>query len=80
MTVAGVRVGPEPDAVVMRDCIVIGGGCYGTFYARQLAKAQARGRAKLRRVVVVDRDPGCRARRELGEADDRTFEIGRAHV
>ncbi|HXQ29025.1 MAG TPA: DUF309 domain-containing protein [Gemmatimonadales bacterium] len=66
---------PETDVVVMRDCIVIGGGCYGTFYARQLAKAQARGRAKLRRVVVVDRDPACRARRELGEAADRTFVV-----
>jgi hypothetical protein len=57
----------------MRDVIVVGGGCYGTFYATQLAKAKERGRATLRSTVIVDRDPGCRARRELPEAADRTF-------
>jgi hypothetical protein len=64
------------DAVVMRDVIVVGGGCYGTFYATQLAKAKEKGKARFRRVVVVDRDPDCRARRELGEASDREF-VGR---
>ena len=63
------------DAVVMRDVLVVGGGCYGTFYAGQLAKAQARGKARFRQVIVVDRDPACRARRELGEAADRRFVI-----
>jgi hypothetical protein len=61
------------DAVVMRDVIVVGGGCYGTFYATQLAKAKEKGKARFRKVVVVDRDPACRARRELGEAPDREF-------
>jgi hypothetical protein len=61
--------------VVMRDVIVVGGGCYGTFYAGQLAKARERGKAGYRRVIVVDRDPRCRARRELGEAPDRTFAV-----
>jgi len=37
----------------MRDVIVIGGGCYGTFYAGQLAKAQQKGKAGYRRVIVV---------------------------
>jgi len=35
----------------MRDVMVIGGGCYGTFYAGQLAKAKARGRADYRCVA-----------------------------
>jgi hypothetical protein len=61
------------ESVRLRDVVVIGGGCYGTFYAAQIAKARARGRATFRRVVVVDRDPACRARRELGEAPDREF-------
>jgi len=52
---------------------VVGGGCYGTFYASQLAKAKARGRTQYRTVVVVDREHDCWARRELGEAPDRTF-------
>jgi hypothetical protein len=53
--------------------VVVGGGCYGTFYASQLAKAKARGKTDYRTVFVVDRNPACRARRELGEADDRRF-------
>lgn len=53
----------------------MGGGCYGTFYAAQLAKAKARGKADYRTVLVVDRDPECRARRELGDAPDRRFVI-----
>ncbi len=57
----------------MRDVIVIGGGCYGTFYAGQLAKAREKGKARFRRVIVVDRNPACRARAELGEAADRAF-------
>lgn len=57
--------------VVMRDVIVIGGGCYGTFYATQLAKAKQRGKATYRRVVVVDRNPRCRAAAELPAAADR---------
>jgi hypothetical protein len=52
---------------------VVGGGCYGTFYASQLAKAKARGKTDYRTVVVVDRNPECQARRELGEAGDRQF-------
>lgn len=59
----------------MRDVIVVGGGCYGTFYGGQLAKARDKGRARYRRVVIVDRDPACRARRELGEAADRVFVV-----
>ena len=57
----------------MRDVVVVGGGCYGTFYATQLAKARARGKASFRTVIIVDRDPSCRARRELPAAADRTF-------
>jgi hypothetical protein len=53
--------------------VVVGGGCYGTFYASQLAKAKARGKTDYRTVIVVDRDPDCQARRDLGEAHDRTF-------
>jgi hypothetical protein len=59
----------------MRDVIVVGGGCYGTFYATQLAKAKEKGKAEYRSVVVVDRDTRSRARRELGEAPDRRFVV-----
>ena len=54
---------------------MVGGGCYGTFYASQLAKAKARGKTDYRRVIVVDRNPECQARRELGAARDREFVV-----
>lgn len=57
----------------MRDVIVVGGGCYGTFYAAQLTKAKEKRKAEYRSVIVVDRDARCRARAELGESSDRTF-------
>jgi hypothetical protein len=53
--------------------VVVGGGCYGTFYASQLAKAKAREKTDYRTVIVVDRNPDCQARRELGEVPDRKF-------
>lgn len=52
---------------------MVGGGCYGTFYASQLAKAKARGKVDFRTVIVVDHNPDCRARRELGAAPDRRY-------
>jgi len=55
--------------------VVVGGGCYGTFYASQLAKAKARGKTEYRTVIVVDRDPDCQARRELSAAPDRRFVV-----
>jgi hypothetical protein len=54
---------------------VVGGGCYGTFYASQLAKAKARGKTDYRTVIVVDQNPDCQAVRELGEADERRFVV-----
>ncbi len=57
----------EPAApAAFRDIAVVGGGCYGSFYAAQLVRARARGKASWRRLLVVDRDPGCRAASEPG--------------
>ncbi len=53
------------------EIAVIGGGCYGTFYVRQLERARDRGVIDYGRLLVVDRDPACQAARELGEAPDR---------
>ncbi len=38
---------------------VVGGGCYGGYYVRQLARAHAAGAAEWEHLVVVDRDPDC---------------------
>ena len=40
--------------------VVVGGGCYGAYYVRQLGRARAAGRLTYARLLVVDRDPACR--------------------
>ncbi len=59
--------------MVLGDIVIIGGGCYGTFYAAQLAAAQDRGKLACRRVLLVDRDPTCQATRELPPREGRVL-------
>ncbi|HEX5436382.1 MAG TPA: hypothetical protein VFW98_04445 [Gemmatimonadaceae bacterium] len=40
--------------------VVVGGGCYGSYYVRQLQRAAAAGAVVCERLLVVDRDPDCR--------------------
>jgi hypothetical protein len=63
------------DKVAFRDVVIVGGGCYGTFYAGQLERARERGRAVYRKLLVVDRDAGCRFAQELGETDSRALVV-----
>jgi hypothetical protein len=62
---ADVTSGPERPHADARDVlqfgtiVVVGGGCYGGYYVRQLGRAQRAGAAAWRRLVVVDRDPAC---------------------
>lgn len=42
------------------DILVIGGGCYGSFYTGQLELARSRRRLGYQRLIVVDRDRRCR--------------------
>ena len=58
-------VRPSAHPSLFHDIIVIGGGCYGSFYARQLVEARAKGKAAFERLLVVDRDPGCAAAAEF---------------
>jgi hypothetical protein len=62
-------------SVALRDVVIVGGGCYGTFYAGQLLRAAERGRARFRRLLVVDRDPECRCAREIGARDGVTLMV-----
>jgi hypothetical protein len=59
------------DSVVLRDVAIVGGGCYGIFYARQMVRAAERGAARYRRLLIVDRDRACRFAKEMGAARDR---------
>ncbi len=50
------------------EVVIVGGGCYGSFYAGQLLRARARGAVRWRRLLVVDRDAACRAGAALAGA------------
>jgi hypothetical protein len=39
--------------------VVVGGGCYGSYYVRQLRRAAAADAVRWKRLLVVDRDPRC---------------------
>ena len=58
-----------------RDVVIVGGGCYGTFYAGQLLRAAERGKAEYRRLLIVDRNPKCRFALEIGATDSRRLMV-----
>lgn len=39
--------------------VVIGGGCYGSWYTQQLVRARSSGALTVNEIVVVDRNPAC---------------------
>lgn len=43
--------------------VVVGGGCYGTYYVRQLLRARNAKRISFDRLVVVDRNANCQVAR-----------------
>lgn len=55
--------------------LILGGGCYGTFYARQLLRAERAGAFPVGEIVVIDHAPGCQARRELPAHPSLRFEV-----
>jgi hypothetical protein len=54
--------------------VVIGGGCYGSYYVRQLGRANRAGALTWERVLVVDRNPHCQvaASVDIQEASGRS--------
>ena len=58
--------GPDAAPRVVREqqrfgtIVVVGGGCYGSYYVRQLARAERAGALAWEALVVVDHDPRCR--------------------
>ena len=56
--------------------VVVGGGCYGSYYVRQLRRAAQNGALGYERLLVVDRDPSCRVAREVLAADALVAECG----
>jgi hypothetical protein len=54
--------------------VIVGGGCYGGYYLRQLRRAIAAGALHAERLLVVDRDPHCAVAAEL-LADEPAAEL-----
>lgn len=47
------------------DIVVVGGGCYGSYYVRQLQRAAEANAITAGRIVVVDHDPECAVARDM---------------
>ena len=41
------------------DIVIVGGGCYGSYYVRQLFRARHAGALRFQRLIVVDRNTDC---------------------
>ena len=54
----------RPTTQTYGTIVVIGGGCYGSYYVRQLGRARDAGALAWERLVVVDRDAQCRVASE----------------
>ncbi len=46
--------------------VIVGGGCYGGYYLRQLRRAAERGALSYERIVIADRDANCAVATSLG--------------
>jgi len=55
--------------------VIVGGGCYGSYYLRQLQRAGAAGAVGWQRLLVIDRDPACRVIAEAA-ATARAWPVG----
>ena len=51
------------------DIVVVGGGCYGSYYVRQLHRARDAGAVTWERLLVIDRDPACAVAESPGAAE-----------
>jgi hypothetical protein len=57
---------------------IVGGGCYGSYYLRQLHRGRRAGAIGWERLVVVDRDPDCRVALALRDGSGEPCEIATA--
>lgn len=55
--------------------VVVGGGCYGQYYVRQLRRAARAGALSADRVLVVDHDSNCLVARQDPEPGDLPIEL-----
>ena len=76
--------GPERAPRVQRvpqrfgTIVVVGGGCYGRYYVRQLARAEHAGALAWRELVVVDHDAACQVAALTPEERPSALRLARA--
>ena len=65
------RPASAPDGGAYGTIAIVGGGCYGSYYVRQLQRARRVGALAWERLLVVDRDAACRVATErAGQGSD----------
>jgi hypothetical protein len=57
----------ERDVQQYSTVVIVGGGCYGGYYARQLLRAVHAGALSAKRILVVDRDASCAVARSVAD-------------
>lgn len=50
--------------------VVVGGGCYGSYYVQQLSRARAAGAVEYRRILVPDMNPECQVAQRTTLAEE----------
>lgn len=60
---------PQPARAGYGTIVVVGGGCYGAYYVRQLGRARRAGKIDYQALRVVDRDPACRVATDPATVD-----------
>src|SRR5262245_4130524 len=63
---------PERDVQQYGTVVVVGGGCYGGYYVRQLRRAANARALSAKRIVVVDRDASCAVARAEAETPNES--------
>lgn len=58
---------PRRTPLVFGRIVVIGGGCYGSWYAQQLTRAMQKDALRASEIVVVDRDASCTVAQRLAD-------------
>ena len=66
---------PVADPLRYGTLVVVGGGCYGSYYVRQLGRAALADALRAERVLVIDRDSACRVAAELRSAAEANVEL-----
>jgi hypothetical protein len=55
--------------------VIVGGGCYGRYYVRQLQRAARAGAIAVDRLIVVDRDPLCAVATDKSASDREPWPV-----